>query len=68
MFNTSMLYECNALRPFAEACLARIDPDGEHAEARDRLLNLLSFFEPMDIAWVPHNSILREFVGGSIYA
>jgi len=68
MFNTSMLYECNALRPFAEACLARIDPGGEHAETRDRLLNLLSFFEPMDITWVPHNSILREFVGGSIYS
>ena len=68
MFNTSILYELNALRPFAEECLSKIDDGGEHGETRDRLLNLLSFFEPMDISWVPHNSILREFVGGSIYS
>jgi|GEM_PF-4683116 len=29
-------------------------------------MNLLSFFEPMDAEKIPFNSILREFIGGSI--
>lgn len=67
MFNSSLLYEMNALRPFAEAALKQIGDDSSYLEARDRLLNLLTFFEPMEITKVPFNSILREFVGGSMY-
>ena len=67
MFNSSMLYEMNALRPFAEESLAKISDDSPHAETRNRLLNLLGFFRPMNAAKVPYNSILREFIGGSIY-
>jgi len=67
MFNSSMLYEMNALRPFAEASLKRIRDDSPHYDTKERLMNLLSFFEPMDVSKVPFNSILREFIGGSIY-
>jgi len=67
MFNSSMLYELHALRPAAEAALRKIADGSPQAEARDRLLNLLGFFHPMDDAKVPYNSILREFIGGSIY-
>jgi Uridine kinase len=67
MFNSSLLYEINTLRPFAEASLNKISVDSPHYETKERLLNLLSFFQPIDIAKVPFNSILREFVGGSIY-
>ncbi len=37
-------------------------------DTRDRLLNLLTFFEPIGSERVPFNSILREFIGGSVYA
>ncbi len=67
MFNTSMLYEMNALRLPAEQALATIRDDSPYRETRDRLSNLLSFFEPIDVSRVPFNSILREFIGGSIY-
>lgn len=67
MFNSSMLYELHALRPAAEEALRKIADDSPQAAARDRLLNLLGFFHPMDDAKVPYNSILREFIGGSIY-
>jgi len=67
MFNTSMMYELNALRPAAEAALTRIADDSPHRDTRDRLLNLLSFFDPIDASKVPFNSIMREFIGGSIY-
>ena len=67
MFNSSMVYEMNALRTFAESALHKIRPDSPHYPTKNRLLNLLSFFEPLDVAKVPFNSILREFIGESIY-
>ncbi len=67
MFNSSMLYEMNALRPFAEASLEKTGEDSPFYECKERIMNLLSFFEPMDVAKVPYNSIIREFIGGSIY-
>ena len=67
MFNTSMMYELNALRLPAEAALAKIPDDSPFRETRDRLLNLLTFFDPIDVSRVPFNSIIREFIGGSNY-
>ncbi len=67
MFNTSMVYELNALRPAAEAALSRIPDDSKFRGTRDRLLNLLTFFDPIDASKVPFNSLIREFIGGSIY-
>jgi len=57
----------NALRPLAEEALRRISDASPYRDTKERLLNLLSFFEPMETAKVPFNSILREFIGGSIY-
>lgn len=67
MFNSSMVYELNALRPPAEAALGRIDDDSPFRDTRDRLLNLLTFFNPIDTSKIPFNSLIREFIGGSIY-
>jgi uridine kinase len=65
MFNSALVYELAALRPLAEPLLRQV-PHGtpEHVEAM-RLLSLLQWFAPVDIEWIPDNSILREFVGGS---
>jgi uridine kinase len=67
MFNSSLLYEINALRPFAVEALNKIEDDSPYAETKERLLRLLSFCEPMDTSKIPFNSIMREFIGGSIY-
>jgi len=67
MFNSSLIYELNALRPFAEAAIAKMPEDSPHFLTKERILNLLSFARPMDTSRVPFNSILREFIGGSIY-
>lgn len=67
MFNSSLLFELNALRSFAEPLLKNVPVDSPHHDTIDRLLNLLSFFDPMDTSSIPFNSILREFIGGSIY-
>ncbi|HBS60505.1 MAG TPA: nucleoside kinase, partial [Firmicutes bacterium] len=45
--------------------LKEIGSDSKAYAEAQRLLNLLSYFQPMDMELVPRNSILREFVGGS---
>lgn len=67
MFNSSLLYEMNALRTFAECALKKIKPESPHYATQQRLMRLLSFFEPIDLSQVPFNSILREFIGGNIF-
>jgi len=66
MFNSALVYELSALKPFAEPLLRQV-PYGtpEHIEAK-RLLAFLEWFLPLDKDQIPDNSILREFIGGSI--
>jgi uridine kinase len=66
MFNSALVYELAALKPFAEPLLRQV-PHGtpEYIEAK-RLLAFLEWFLPLDISLVPGTSIIREFVGGSI--
>ena len=46
------------------ARLANAEP--EYAEAK-RLAEFLKYFEEVDEDLIPQNSLLREFVGGSIF-
>ena len=66
MFNSALVYELAALRSFAEPLLRQV-PFGtpEFVEAK-RLLAFLEWFLPVESDLLPDNSILREFVGGSI--
>lgn len=66
MFNSALAYELSALRPLVEPLLRQV-PFGtpEHIEAK-RLLKFLEWFLPIESEFIPDNSILREFVGGSI--
>jgi len=66
LFNSALVYELAALKPFAEPVLRQV-PFGtpEHVEAK-RLLALLEWFQPLDADMIPDNSLLREFLGTSI--
>ena len=66
MFNSALVYELAALKPFAEPLLRQV-PHGtpEYIEAK-RLLAFLEWFLPLNADLVPENSIVREFVGGSV--
>ncbi len=66
MFNSALAYELAALRPLAEPLLLRVEPDSPERVEADRLLSLLRWFTPLEADLVPDNSILREFIGGSI--
>ena len=66
MFNSALAYELSALAPLAEPLLRQVSfRTDEHIEAK-RLLTLLEWLLPLDTDLVPDNSILREFIGGSI--
>ena len=67
MFNSSLLYELNALKAYAEPLLVNIPKDHKYYSTASHLLRLLHHFETLDISKVPFNSILREFIGGGIY-
>ena len=66
LFNSALVYELSALKPLVEPLLRQV-PFGtnEYIEAK-RLLALLEWFLPVGSDGIPDNSILREFVGGSI--
>ena len=65
-FNSALVYEGSALAPLAEPLLRQVAfGTPEHVEAK-RLLRFLEWFLPVDPGLIPDNSILREFLGGSI--
>ncbi|NDJ34690.1 MAG: nucleoside kinase, partial [Chloroflexi bacterium] len=68
MFNSALVYELSVLRPLAEPLLRQLPPATSLEIEGKRLLSFLSWFEIIHDAeeFVPNNSILREFTGGSI--
>lgn len=67
MFNTSLIYEICVLKKYLMPLLAQIDnTHPEYSEAK-RLHEFLKYFEDIDDKYVPENSLLREFIGGSIF-
>jgi len=67
MFNSSLIYELGVLKTLAEPLLSEIDSSSpEYSEAK-RLLQFLSYFLPIESREIPLNSILREFIGGSVF-
>ena len=66
-FNTALEYEFGVLKVFASPLLKSVKPyNSEYAEAK-RLEYLLNNFLTMGTSYIPKESILREFIGGSIY-
>lgn len=66
LFNSALVYELSALRKDVEPLLRQV-PYGtnEYVEAK-RLLAFLEWFLPIETNLIPDNSILLEFLGGSI--
>jgi len=65
-FNSALVHELAVLRPFAEPLLLQVRPEEPEYLESNRLLKFLTWFRPARPDHVPDNSILREFIGGSI--
>lgn len=67
VFNSALIYELAILKQFAEPLLFGISKeDPEYQEAK-RLLKFLDYFLGVTSEGIPNNSLLREFVGGSVF-
>ena len=65
MLNTALDYELAVLKVYAEPLLRSVTPlEREYAEA-GRLLRFLNNFSPLPANFVPGQSLIREFIGGS---
>ncbi len=66
MFNSALAYELAVIRPLVEPYLRYIEPNTLAYVECKRLLAFLQWILPCTPDLVPDNSILREFIGGSI--
>lgn len=67
MFNSALVYELAVLKQYVEPLLFGIkEDDPEYLEA-NKLLKFLKYFLGISSEGIPHNSIVREFVGGSVF-
>jgi uridine kinase len=66
IFNSALVYELAVLRPKADPLLLQVRAETREFREANRLLSFLQWFRPAPSDHVPDNSILREFIGGSI--
>ena len=66
MFDSSLACEFSVLKPFIVPLLEKV-PAGKYPEA-DSILKAYERIEPLDEKYVPANSLIREFIGGSTFS
>ena len=67
VFNSFSAYELSVMKKYAMPLLEEISTESEHFPVAERLIRMLKFFDDLPDTWVPCNSIIREFIGGSCY-
>ena len=68
VYNSALTYELCVLKKYALPALQEVKADSPHYITANRLIKFLKYFKEMDDKWVPCNSLLREFIGGSCFA
>lgn len=67
VFNSFSDYELSIMKKYAMPLLEKIDNESEYFPIVERLIRMLKFFDDLPDQWIPCNSIIREFIGGSCY-
>ena len=66
--NSMHVYEIGVLKKYAKPLLEAIGKNSEQYAEAQRLLAFLRFFRVIEHdEYIPNNSLLREFIGGSIF-
>ncbi len=68
VYNSALTYEMCVMKKYALPALQEVKPDSPYFIVANRLIKFLKYFKDMDDKWVPCNSLLREFIGGSCFA
>ena len=68
LFNSALVYELAVLKKYAEPLLKEVRPDQPEYSEAVRMLDFIRFFDVIeDEKFIPNNSIMREFIGGSVF-
>lgn len=67
IFNTSLSYEIGVLKPYVERELIKVKIDSPYYKEARKLLKLLSYFVTIKEKYIPDDSLLKEFIGGSCF-
>ncbi|MCI6610214.1 MAG: nucleoside kinase [Ezakiella sp.] len=68
IINTSLFYEISILKKFAMPLLKQVPSTDKNFVRATRLLKMLDYFTAIDDEnLIPNTSIIREFIGGSIF-
>lgn len=67
MFNSALIYELAVLKQYAEPLLYAVPSNCEEYQEAKRLLKFLDYFLGISGDTIPHNSLIREFIGGNCF-
>ncbi len=67
VYNSVLSYELPVMRKHALPVLNEIERESEYWPLAERLLRMLKYFVDLDEKWIPSNSLMREFIGGSCF-
>ncbi len=67
IYNSGLQYELCVLKKYALPTLQEVPNDSEYFVTANRLIKFLKYFVDIDDSYVPCNSLLREFIGGSCF-
>ena len=68
VYNSFLPYELPVMKKIAMPLLENIGRESEFSPDARRLMRMLKFFVDIDDKWVPNNSLMREFLGGSCFS
>ena len=68
LFNSNLCYETALLKKYVRPLLEEIETGAPQYSEAQRLLDMLKFYDVIEEEeYVPNNSILREFIGESVF-
>jgi uridine kinase len=67
IFDSNLIYEIGVLKKYALVELKKIEKESPHYEEAQRLIKFLNYLREIDKEFVPDDSILKEFIGGSYF-
>ncbi|MBP3765884.1 MAG: nucleoside kinase [Bacilli bacterium] len=67
IINSALIYELGILKTYAEPLLFSVEENDPMYSEAIRLINFLRNFLPIPSDYIPQDSVLREFIGGSCF-
>ena len=67
VFNSELSYELCVMKKHAIPLLEQVDDKSSNYISANRLIKFLKYFNDISDKWIPCNSLLREFIGDSIF-